>query len=97
MRVDLCRRQIGVAEHDLDRAQIGAPLEQVRGERVAQDVRAEVAAQAGRPTVRFEDLPEPDPRQRAAPGVDELLARLASQPALPEPAFKRRPLLDDQR
>ena len=47
VRVDLRRRQIGVAEHHLDRAQIGAAFEQMRRERMAQDVRAERAA-AGR-------------------------------------------------
>ena len=47
VRVDLRRRQIGVAEHHLDGAQVGAALEQVRRERVAQHVRAERARQAG--------------------------------------------------
>ena len=41
VRVDLCRGQVGVAEHHLDRAQVRATLEQVRRERVPQDVRAQ--------------------------------------------------------
>src|ERR1041385_863700 len=45
VRVDLRGRQIGVPEHQLDRAQVGAVLEQVRGERVAQDVRAQAPRQ----------------------------------------------------
>ncbi len=36
--VDLSGRDVGVAEHHLDRAQVGAVLEQVGGEAVAQDV-----------------------------------------------------------
>jgi len=39
VRVELRRRQVGVAEHLLDGAQVGASLQQVRGERVAQEVR----------------------------------------------------------
>ena len=38
MGVDLGGRNIGVAEHQLDRAQVGAARQQVTGERVAQDV-----------------------------------------------------------
>ena len=47
MRVNLRRRQVGVAEHHLDHPQVRAALEQVRRERVPQDVRAEVARDAG--------------------------------------------------
>jgi hypothetical protein len=32
MRVDLRRRQIGMTEHHLNRSQVGAALEEVRGE-----------------------------------------------------------------
>lgn len=39
--VDLRRRDIGVAEKLLDRAQIGAAVEEMAGERMAQDVRAD--------------------------------------------------------
>ena len=38
VRVELGRRQVGVAEHLLHRAQVGAALEQVRRERVAEEV-----------------------------------------------------------
>jgi hypothetical protein len=41
VRVDLRGRQIGVAEHHLNRAQVGATLEQVCGERVPKHVRAD--------------------------------------------------------
>ena len=36
VRVDLRRREIGVAEHRLNRAQIGATLEKMGRERVSQ-------------------------------------------------------------
>ena len=49
--VDLGGRQIGVAEHLLQRAQVAAPGEQVGGERVAQRVRAH-PARRGRPRAR---------------------------------------------
>src|SRR5690349_82885 len=39
MRVELGRRQVGVAQHLLHAAQIGAALEQMRGERVSEQVR----------------------------------------------------------
>ena len=62
VRVDLRGRQIGVPEHHLDRAQVGAALEQVRRERMTQHVRAERAADAGPAAVRFQNLPEADAR-----------------------------------
>ena len=71
VRVNLRRRQVGVAQHHLNRAQVGAAFEQMRGERVADDVRAERARQPRRGAVPFEDLPEPDARQRSAARVDE--------------------------
>ena len=42
VRVDLRRRNVGVAEHFLHRAEVGAALEQVRRERVPQRVRRHV-------------------------------------------------------
>ena len=47
VRVDLRRRQIGVPEHHLDRAQVGAAIEKVRRERVPEDVRADRRTNAG--------------------------------------------------
>ena len=67
VRVDLRRRQIAVAEHHLDRAQVGAALEQVRGERMPQHVRAERARHTGPLAVLLQDLPEADARQAAPP------------------------------
>src|SRR2546428_10717155 len=71
VRVDLRRREIGVAEHHLNRAQIGAAFEQMRCEGMPHDVRAERTRQAPLTPVPFEDLPEADARQRAAPRVDK--------------------------
>ncbi len=75
VRVDLRRRQVGVSEHHLDRAQIGAALEQVRREGMPEDVRAERAADAGAASVRLENLPEADARQRAAARVEKQARR----------------------
>src|SRR5258705_7602511 len=71
--VNLRRRQIGVAEHHLDGAEIRAALEQVRRERMPQHVRAERPSEAGAAPVRLQDLPEADARQPrpAAPRVHE--------------------------
>src|SRR4029453_12825464 len=41
VRIDLGRRQVGVPEHDLNGSKVGAPLEQVRRERVSQNMRAQ--------------------------------------------------------
>src|SRR5687767_11619093 len=47
MRVNLRRRQVCVAEHHLNRPKIGAPFEQVRGERMTDHVRAERTREVG--------------------------------------------------
>src|SRR6266540_2732073 len=41
VRVELGRREIGVSEHLLDAAQVGSPLEEVRRERVAEQMRVD--------------------------------------------------------
>ena len=65
-----------MAEHHLNRAQIGATLQQVRGKRMAQHVRAERPRQARLAPVCLEDLPEADSSQaRAAARVDEQFCR----------------------
>ena len=62
--VDLGRRDVGVAEHLLDRAQVAAAGEQVGGEAVAQRVRAHPVVEAGRPGVALDDLVEALPGER---------------------------------
>ena len=88
VRVDLRRRQVGVAEHGLDRAQIGAALEQVRRKRVAQDVRTEVRADAGLPPV----APSAASRSRCATSRAPPRALTNSHGAL-APLDQRRPRL----
>ena len=46
--VDRRRRDVGVAEQHLHRAQVGAVVEQVRGEGMAQRVRRQRRGDAGR-------------------------------------------------
>jgi hypothetical protein len=60
VRIDLCRREIGVPEHDLDGAEIGAALEQMRSKGMAQYVRTQLARDPGLRPIAFEDFPESD-------------------------------------
>lgn len=68
MGVDLRRRKIRVPEQFLHRAQVGAPLEQVRGRRVPQPVRSDVGSPG-----HLRDPPVDDPPNR--PRVDAPAAR----------------------
>ena len=58
MRIDLRRRNIGVAEHFLNNPQIGAVPEKMRRETMAEKVRVNVLLQSGAGRVFFYDLPE---------------------------------------
>src|SRR4030095_1908039 len=69
--VNLRRRKVGVPEHQLNGAQVGAALEQVRGEGVPQDVRAEHSRQAGGPAVLLENLPGAGAAEAPGPPVVE--------------------------
>src|SRR5687768_6246905 len=69
--VDLRRGNVGVAEHFLDGAKVGAALEQVGGERVPQRVRTHVLRDAGLLDVMAEDLPRSHARERRAARVEE--------------------------
>src|SRR6478736_3416393 len=89
VRVDLRRREIGVAEHRLNRAEIGATLEQMRRERMPQYVRTEAAADAGAATASLENLPEAETRQ---PGA---AARVDEHPGTGFLAEQHRPCLGD--
>ena len=84
MRVELGGGDVGVAEHLLQRAQVAAAREQVRGERVAQRVRAHLAREPRRRGVALDDLVEALARQAAAAVVDE-------QPRLEAVADEPRP------
>src|SRR5919199_5031184 len=74
VRVQLRRRQVGVAEHLLDGAEVGAALEQMGRERVAQQVRMDPrGVEAGLRGETAEDEEGARTRQRAAAGVEEEL------------------------
>ena len=66
MGVNLGCGKAGVAEHLLDRAQIGPMAEQVRGKRMAQEVRPDLFLQAGELCHLLYDLPDSRRSQAAA-------------------------------
>jgi hypothetical protein len=76
--VQLGRREIGMAEHFLNRSEVGASLEEVSRERVAEQVRVDslwIEARAlGEPA---QDQECPRPGQPAAAGVQEQLGTAA--------------------
>src|SRR3954452_22288473 len=69
--VDLGGRDRGVAEQLLDRAQVGAAFEQVRGEAVAQGVRRHAGSQGG--------LADPEAQAAGDVGVGEAAAALGEE------------------
>ena len=66
VRVQLGRGEIGVPEHLLDAAQVGAPFEQVGREGVAQDMGGEALREAGTARARLHDLEQTGPLERPA-------------------------------
>ena len=79
VRVALGRAEVGVAEHLLDAAEVGAALEEVRRERVAQQVGVDARRlEAG----LLGELPQDEERagagQRPAAGVQEELGAIAA-------------------
>ena len=86
--------QIGVTQQLLHRPQVGAPVEQVRGERVAQGVGV---GGSGRTAV--EDAPHVAGREAVAPPVEEQRVAVGSRsatvsragPCEPRGAARRRP------
>ena len=76
--INLRRRNVGMAEHFLDNAQIGAVAEQMRGETVPEQVRINVRFQSGMFRVFFHDLPDAHRGQlRPAFGQKNLAASAA--------------------
>src|SRR5438045_923131 len=71
VRINLRGRQIGVAQHHLNRAQAAARLGQVRPKRMAHDVWTEHVRQTGAAPVAFQDFPEPDAAETAAANVQK--------------------------
>ena len=67
MRIDLGGRNIGMAKQLLHRAQIGAPLQQMAGEGMAQHVRGDPrGVDRGIERERFQFLAETLPREMAS-------------------------------
>src|SRR5437870_3741035 len=77
VRVDLGGRDVGVAEHGLDRAQVGAALEQMARERVPEDVGRDALAQARLGGGATHDRPERLPREAPPARVHEQAAAVA--------------------
>src|SRR5665647_3065225 len=93
MRVDLRRGQAGVAEHLLDRPEIGAALEQMSGRAVPQTVRPNVRCVRNvlqQPVDRAPDLAWVDPAASSAQEQCRTTARPDHlPPAQPEPSLQR--------
>src|SRR5437868_1766082 len=90
VRVDLRGRDVDVAEHLLDGAQVSTALEQVRRERMAQRVGRNRLLDTGAVDVSAQDLPGAHPRER-------LTARVEKQNSLPRSFLETRPRLADVR
>ena len=71
VRVNLGRRDVGVAEHLLDDAQISAIAEQMRGKTVSQKMRVNIRFQAGFSGVFFHNLPDAHRRHFGSAGGKE--------------------------
>ena len=71
MRIDLCRRDVGVTQHRLDRSQVGAAFEQVRGERVAQCMRRDPLIDARDQRIAANELPKALSGERFSRPIDE--------------------------
>src|SRR5687768_9050627 len=84
MRVELCRRNVGMAQHLLDRSQVAAAGKQMRRERMPERVRAHLPLEARGLRVALDDLVKALPSQGPAPEVDE-------EPALRRAVYERRP------
>ena len=69
--IDLCRRDVGVTQHRLDRSQVGAAFEQVRGERVAQGMRRDSLIDPRDQRIAANELPKALSGQRFSRPIDE--------------------------
>ncbi len=100
--IDLGRRDLAVPEHELDGPEVRAALEEVGGEGMPQDVRADLRGDPGLQGVALEELPETLPGERASPpGEEERRGRpLVEERARPvryRPGPPRRPPLPGAR
>ena len=78
VRVELGRRKIGMSEHFLNRPEVRASLEQVRGEGVAEEMRVDALRIEPRLVGEFpQDQEGAGPGQRASASVQEELGPVA--------------------
>ena len=71
MRIDLGGADVGMAQHGLHAAQVGATFEQMGGEGVPQNMGAESAKNSDRFSARAQQFPERLPRHASATSSDE--------------------------
>jgi hypothetical protein len=71
MRIDLSRRDVRVTEHFLYRNEVGAALQQVRGEAVPERMGRDVAIHPRIPNVLSDDLPRAHPAEWAPMLIQE--------------------------
>src|SRR5262245_52576464 len=82
MRIDLSRRDVGMAEHGLEGAQIRPSLQEVACEGMTKNVGGEGLLDAGRAGMAADNGPEAHPRQLAsAEAQEELKLRFAPSQA----------------
>jgi len=91
--VYLGRGDVGVAQHGLHGAQVGAMGQEVGGKGVTQHVRRDGLADSGCPRRFFDDLPEPEPGHGAAPVADK--KDIAAPPLEDQRAGGREVMFDD--
>src|SRR5882724_8543907 len=77
VRVNLGRRQITVTQQHLHDAQVGAMIEQMRGERVPQSMRRKLFGDIGLAGVALDDVPESLARHAIATSRGEQTVSLA--------------------
>ena len=66
MRIDLGRRDIGMAQHDLNRSQVRTRLQEMTGKGMPQAVRRYPFLYTCHQPIFLDDFPEPLPGHRAA-------------------------------
>ena len=71
VRVNLGRGDITVTQHELNRSQIRAALQKVRGKRMPDQMRSKPGRQSGTSPISRQNLPKTDARKRSAPPVQE--------------------------
>src|SRR6266550_1827981 len=71
VRVNLSCRYVGVSKHFLDRSEICAPFEQMRGKRMTKRVRRNAFRDSRLQDILAKNFPRAHPRQRLSSGVQK--------------------------